>query len=292
MCGMTRTTQRGRRRLAFSFLLACITLAAPAAAQQRPLLTQDPEAIGAGQVLLEGGVEFGTDVFFPASGLTGDLLRVPLVGISLGVSSIAEFQLSGGPYSRLGISRRDLAPLASMVTAQGDSTSDVEDLVIGAKVRLVSEGPTRPAIGFRFATKLPNASNEKGIGLDTTDFYASVLFGKTIQSIRVAGNIGLGILGDPTRGDNQNDVVTYGFSLARAITQQLDVVGEINGRWNTRSGTPPVGTESRSALRAGGRYTVGALRLDAGVILGFTSRDPSVGVTAGVTYMFKAFDVQ
>ena len=100
-----------------------------------------------------------------------------------------------------------------------------------------------PAFGFRFATKLPNASNESGIGLDTTDFFASLLVGKTVRSIRIVGNVGLGILGDPTRGDRQNDVLTYGVSLARAVTQAAELVGEINGRLDTRNGDPPPGTE-------------------------------------------------
>ena len=86
------------------------------------------------------------------------------------------------------------------MTATGDTTGDVEDIVIGTKVRLVSEGMRRPAFGFRFATKLPNASNESGLGLDTTDFFASVLAGKTVRSVRIVGNVGLGILGDPVDG--------------------------------------------------------------------------------------------
>ena len=117
-----------------------------------------------------------------------------------------------------------------MVTATGDSTSSVEDIVIGTKIRIAGETESRPSFGLRFATKLPNASNESGLGLDTTDFFASVLVAKTMQSVRVVGNVGLGILGDPTRGDRQNDVLTYGLSLARALTQAAEVVGEINGR--------------------------------------------------------------
>ena len=56
---------------------------------------------------------------------------------------------------------------------------------------------------MRFATRLPNASNESGLGLDTTDFFVSGLFGKTVQSIRFVGNVGLGILADPVRGDRR-----------------------------------------------------------------------------------------
>ena len=42
-------------------------------------------------------------------------------------------------------------------------------------------------------------------------------------------------------------------------------------------------------LRFGGRYTVGTLRADAGLMFGITSNDPSVGFMAGFTYVFDAF---
>ena len=64
--------------------------------------------------------------------------------------------------------------------------------MIATKIRLVSEAPGRPAFALRFATRLPNASNESGIGLDTTDFFLSGILGKTVQSIRVVGNFGFG----------------------------------------------------------------------------------------------------
>jgi hypothetical protein len=179
-----------------------------------------------------------------------------------------------------------------MMNFTGDSTHDVEDIVVATKIRVVGESPSHPAFGIRFATKLPNAGNESGLGLDTTDFHAQMLVGKTVRSIRIVGNIGLGILGDPTRGDNQNDVLDYGASLARAVKEGIEVVGEINGRASTRSGTPPAGTESRSTLRIGGRITRGTVRLDAGLLLGMTSRDPSFGFTAGATYVFKGFTVK
>ena len=119
-----------------------------------------------------------------------------------------------------------------------------------------------------------------------------LLIGKTVQSIRFVGNIGFGILGDPTRGDNQNDVFEYGFSVARAVAEGVEIVGELNGRTNTRSGTPPVGTESRSIMRVGGRLTKGTVRIDGAILLGLTSRDPGFGFTAGMTYVFKGFTVK
>jgi len=262
-----------------------------ARAQQRPLVTEDPETIGSGNILLEGGFDYSFDQLYPVSGLQGDLLRFPVLGVSFGISSIAELQIDGGLYNRLTIKERNDAPLAGMVTATGDTTSSVEDLVVGTKIRLLSENPGRPAVGLRFATRLPNASNESGLGLDTTDFLMTALVGKTVQSIRVVGNIGMGILGDPTRGDRQNDVLLYGLSLARAIAPGVEIVGEFNGRADVREGEPPPGTESRGMMRFGGRYTRGTARIDGGVLFGMTSRDPSVGFTVGVTWVFKGFAV-
>ena len=266
-----------------------LLIAAPAMAQQRPLLTEDPETVGGGRLLLEGGVDYSRDILFPASGLTGNLLRAPVIGVSIGLSSIAELQLDGGLFNSLSITERRPAPLSEMLDVDGDRTSDVEDIVVATKVRVLAEGARRPALGIRFATKLPNASNENGIGLDTTDFHVTALAAKTVQSIRVVGNLGLGILGDPTRGDRQNDVLAYGLSFARAITNATEIVGEINGRAHVVSGTAPAGTESRSALRFGGRYTQGLGRVDAGIIVGLTSRDPGIGFMVGATYVLDAF---
>jgi hypothetical protein len=158
-------------------------------------------------------------------------------------------------------------------------------------VRVLSEGMRRPAFAFRFATRLPNANNETGLGLDTTDFFASVIAGKTVQSIRAVANLGLGILGDPINGNRQNDVLTYGVSFARALTNEVEVVGEINGRINTRNGDPPIATESRGIARLGARYTIKGWRADAAILFGVTPHDPNFGFAAGATYVFHAFRV-
>lgn len=269
--------------------LLVLTLAPAVAAQQRPLLTEDPETVGADRMLVEAGFDYVRDARFTVSGLEGHLLRVPTIGLSIGAGSAAEFQIDGALYQRLTITDRFAAPLAGVVTATGNSTYSIDDVVIGAKVRFVSEGASRPSFGMRFATKLPNASNESGLGLDTTDFVSAFIVGKTVRSVRVVGNVGLGIFPDPIRGDRQNDMVVYGLSFARAITNGAEVVGEVNGRLDTRSGDPFPGTESRSTARFGARYTLGGWRGDVGLLVGLTSADPSFGMTAGFTYVFGSF---
>ena len=275
-----------------AILLVCSVLARPALAQSRPLVTEDPETVPAGNLLLEAGIDHERDVVYPVSGLRGNLWRLGTFGLSIGVSSIAEVQIDGGLMNRLTIVDDDpLAPLATMVDVTGDSTRDIEDLSIGAKVRFVQETANRPAVAIRFWTRLPNAGNESGLGLDTTDFHFGLAIGKTVQSVRVVGNLGLGILGDPVRGDRQNDVLDYGLSVARAVRQGVELVGEINGRQNTRSGEPPIGTDSRATMRVGTRFTQGPVRIDGALAIGVTERDPSWGFTTGMTWVFRGFTV-
>src|SRR6266852_5554167 len=130
-------------RLGWAALAVALATASPAAAQQRPLVTEDPEVIGAGLILLEGGFDYGRDVLFPLSGLQGNLLRAPVLGVSLGISSIAELQLDGGLYNRLTVTKRGIgpAPLAGQLTFTGDSTHSVEDIVLATKIRIVAETP-------------------------------------------------------------------------------------------------------------------------------------------------------
>jgi hypothetical protein len=261
-------------------------------AQQRPLLTEDPETVGGGRLLIEAGIDLEHDVYYPVSGLRGNRVSIPTFGVSVGLSSIAELQLDGGFYQRLTITERRRAPLSPILDFTGNQTSDVEDLVIATKLRFSSELGRRPAIGLRLATKLPNARNESGLGSDLTDFYASLLIAKTIQSVRYVLNGGVAILGDPTATvPEQNDVLTFGASIARAMTDAAELVGEVNGRLNVRNSTPDAGAENRAEMRLGGRYTRGPVRIDGALILGMTSRDPSIGASVGFTWVLSAFQV-
>ena len=75
----------------------------------------------------------------------------------------------------------------------GDSTHDVSNAVLATKIRMLVGD--RLTSGHRHplrdqAARTP--SNEKGIDLDTTDFSGTLLIAKTVQSIRVVGNIGAG----------------------------------------------------------------------------------------------------
>src|SRR5687768_3164763 len=76
-------------------LLFIFVCALAASAQQRPLITEDVDIIPPGSARIEAGVEFMQDAKFPVSGLRGDLTRVGVVGINIGLSPNVEFQIDG-----------------------------------------------------------------------------------------------------------------------------------------------------------------------------------------------------
>lgn len=265
----------------------CVVTVTPARAQQRPLVTEDPETIGAGRILLEGGVAFDADQTNEANGVTGDVTHIGQFGVSVGISPTAEVQIDGGLVQRISVSEREAgSPLATSTTlAAGDRASSMEDLIIATKIRLAPETDTRPALGIRFGSKLPAAGASKGVGLGTTDFFTSLLVAKTVRSIRTVGNVGLFVLGNPEDGQDPATALGFGLSVARAITNAFEVVGEVNGRLKPFDDVVPAGLESRGVLRIAGRYTYAMLRLDFGLLAGITPRDPSFGVSAGATYV-------
>ncbi len=272
-------------------VIAGLSGAGPARAQQRPLRTEDPRPISAGAVLVELGIDVELDRFFPLSGLKGDLYRLPYLGLSFGLGDIAEFQVDAG-FNLLEVQDRDPAPLTENLDFTGDTTTDIEDPVVATKLRLLSETRRVPAVALRVATRLPSASNESGIGTDTIDWFMTVLAGKTLSDVRVVANFGLGVLPVPLQGDRQNDVLTGGLSVAWRHAGGAEVVGEVNGRFDVQ-GEPPVGTEDRGQLRLGVRLPLGAflggqVRLDGGVLVGLTEVDPELGATLGLTAITRS----
>lgn len=288
---MVSAKEMGRRRYAAIVGSLVMAWTTQAAAQQRPLVTEDPATVGAGQVLLEMGGDWARAVTFPISGLRGDLTTAPTIGISVGVGPIAEIQIDGSPYRRLQITERRPAPLTPVLSVSGNQTTSVDDVVIATKLRLLNERPRRPAIGVRFATRLPNASNESGLGHDTTDFFVSFLVGKSVARVRWVANAGVAIVGDPVVAARQEDLLTLGMSVVGRVGWGVDLVAEYNGRMNLAATSPVPGTENRGVARGGLRFTRGALRLDAAALVGATTNDLDIGATTGVTWTFRAFQI-
>jgi len=269
-------------------MLTCIAGAISiASAQQRPLLTEDVDIIPPGTMRIETGIDFLQGAKFPATGLTGDLTRVGVIGVSIGFAPNVEFQIEGVAQNFLSINSRSASAIPLSLAPGANSVNDSGDYILWTKFKLRTETRRGPALGFRFGVQLPNSNQGRGIGLNQTNAYGSILVGKKFGSagrFNTFGNLGIAILSAPTQLFTQNDVLTYGAAGIFRLNKQFSIAGEINGRANTRPGDGPLGTESQSEARLGMQIRASGLRFDFAGIKGLTRFSHNSGVTVGVTY--------
>ncbi len=282
---MTSLLKRARKFLvAFAFVLS---LSLMARAQQRPLLTEDVDIIPPGTMRIEAGIDFLQAAKFPVSGIKGDLTRVGVIGVNFGMGPNVEFQIEGVAQNFVDINSRGTSAIPLSLAPGANSTNDTGDFTLWAKFKLRNETRHAPSLGFRFGVQLPNSNQARGIGLNQTNAYGSVLVGKKFGRdgrFNTFGNLGIAILTAPTQLFSQNDVLTYGLAGIFRLNKQFSLAGEVNGRANTRPGNGPLGTESQGEARLGMQIRASGLRFDFAGIKGLTSFTHNSGVTLGVTY--------
>ncbi|HSK73129.1 MAG TPA: hypothetical protein VK892_15635 [Pyrinomonadaceae bacterium] len=275
-------------------LLASITLIFCAAvltfAQQRPLLTEDVDTTPEGAFEIAAGVDFLQNAKFPLSGLRGDLTRVGDIRVKVGFSSNVEFQVEGTIQNFLAINSQNTPSLIPLNIA-GNSTNDAGDFTVSTKIKLRNETERLPALGFKVGFQLPNSDQARGIGTNQINVFGKVLAQKKFGSRRngvpkmnVFGNLGLGIMSAPLEDFTQNDVLLYGLAGIYRLTDNVNIVSEVNGRVSTRSGQAPLGTESIGQFRFGTQIRASGLRFDTAAIFGLTEHSPRTGITFGITY--------
>src|SRR4051812_47892219 len=110
----SRRTQLVRAVTALAFAL---TLSTVARAQQRPLLTEDVDVLQPGSLRVQVGIDFMQDARFPASGLTGDLTRVGVIGVHIGLSPNVEFSIEGVAQNFLSINTRGASAVPLEIAA-------------------------------------------------------------------------------------------------------------------------------------------------------------------------------
>jgi hypothetical protein len=265
-------------------------LAAPARAQQRPLLTEDVDIIKPGVIRIESGIELLQNQTFPLSGLRGDVTKLADTRLSFGMAPNVEFQIEWTAQSFLSIDRRGPSAVPLKLGANDSDTNDVGDVTLWMKMKLRNESRRAPAFGFKFGIQLPNTDQSRGIGTNTTNFFGMITAGKRVlgDRLNLFGNIGLGILEAPTDEFTQNDVLLYGLAGIYTLSDRVNLVGEVNGYHSTRN-RAPLGTEDFSEARFGAQIRALGLRWNAAGILGLSDRAPRTGLTLGITYDWDAF---
>lgn len=258
-------------------------------AQQRPLITEDVDIIETGNVRTEFGVEFFQHQKYNLSGLEGDLSKIGVLGLSFGLSPNVQFEVSGVLQQYLNIDRRNPSNIPLQLAPGALSTNDIGDFTLATKIKLRNETAHAPALGFRFGVQLPNSNQAKGLGTNTTNFFATVLVGKKFFSERLSlfGNVGLGILTAPLVNFSQNDVTIYGVAGIFKVNQRFNLVGEVAGRASSRKAQ--IGTEDVSEARFGVQIFAAGLRFDLAGSKGLTEFSPKSGVIFGLTKDIKAF---
>ncbi len=279
------------RRTQFAYalfaLLFALALPAGARAQQRPLLTEDVDVLEPGSLRIQVGIDFVQDAKFPTSGLTGDLTRVGVIGVHVGLSPNVEFSVEGVAQNFLSINTRRASAVPLEIAPGANSTNDTGDFRLSTKIKLRNETRRGPALGFKFGVELPNSNEARGIGVNQTNAFGMMLVGKRFGRegrLNAFGNLGLGIYTAPTRLFTQNDMLLYGLGGIFRVNRSVNLAAEVQGRANTRGGAAPLGTESLGEFRLGVQVKAAGLRFDAAGIKGLTEFSPRSGITFGVTY--------
>src|SRR5215204_6796588 len=148
------------------------------AGQQRPLITEDVDIIPPGTIRIEAGIDFMQGAKYSVSRINGDLTRVGVIGVSFGMGPNVEFQIEGVAQNYLSINSRGVSAIPLELAPGANSTNDTGDFLLAAKFKLRNESRRGPSLGFRFGVQLPNSNEARGIGLNQTNAFGSVLIGK------------------------------------------------------------------------------------------------------------------
>ena len=256
-------------------------------AQQRPLQTQEPAILLPGSLSLQLGFDFLQDAKYPVSGLRGDLTSLGVISIYAGLGELVEFQMHGTVHNLLSINERGPTPLDLELNSSGTATSDFGDLMLSTKILTLRERSYSPALSFLISVQLPNASAARGLGLDSTQFYNTLLAGKHFGKLNLFANAGLGILSNPVEAGVQNDVMIYGLGGIYPVTPAIKLASEVFGRWSTRASGAPLGTESQSQFRLGVQIHGLGFRWDIAGLAGLAENSPRSGIVFGVTKEFQ-----
>lgn len=235
-----------------------------------PLSTQEARLVGTGELEVLLGFAYARDVGFPGFSRSAEsLLSAPRLGFSVGLGKRVEIQ-AGYELRRV-----------EDVTGANDETSyGSGDATLATKVLVWNESSVRPAFGLRAETKLPNADDRKGLGTDETDFLFDALLSRDFGPVRLHGNAGLHILGNPRPEGGQDDLFAYSLALLGPSLPVrragLRPALELRGLEGSRFGNDLLG--GTLALR----FEIGRTVVFTGVGVGFSGAAEDWSVSAGV----------
>ena len=219
---------------------------------QRPTFAPTTQVTAAGTIEIEAGGEIDPD----------DRHGIPLTA-KFGVSENSEVFVSWSPYQ---FENRD-----------GDDGEGMGDTVIGMRERMIDLGPDSPSIAYQLKTKLPTASERRGLGTGEIDFFAGVVLERPWRESMVAGFYQLGVLGDPEGGDPD---LQHAISIAArgSFSESLRLFAEVVGIITPEQDLEEVTTTAGFTIPGSDGWI-----FDLGCSLGLTEDAPDFSLMFGLT---------
>lgn len=253
------------RRQAMSGVVGVVLLMTGVVMEGRPLSVDDADTVGPNQCEVEAGIGYVHDDDckhwdFPV-GLTYGL--VPHVDIGFGF---------GGQFEE----RMELAE-------NGDGDDCVRehglgDLVVGAKVQVVSRCPLGARHALAGLVKFPTADDDNGLGSGETDYD---LMWMASHSIGEKSGVHLN-LGYSWIGGSDDDVLHYGVALDYQIMDTVQWVGEVFAEAEIAGGA-----ETVVLYNTGFRWSPAeSLTLDIAGGSTISGDGPVISGTVGLTWAF------
>ena len=232
-------------------LLVAIALIATleSARAEFPAITQRAQIQPPGTLALDLGLGYRSepkDFGLPEHDARWDLAKTR---VAVGLGELVEVQATG--------------ILISFIENAAGTKDALADWTLGTKIRLFQEQDRLPAMALLWEVKIPLASDEEGIGTDETDFFFHFLASKHFgERNRLDFNLGGGILGDPKKNTEQDDVLMISAAWSGYLSDKDVFGGELLFRSGFKKNDSPI------ALRGIYRRILGRWSISAALSVG------------------------
>lgn len=246
----------------------------------------EPGSLEPGEMVVGIGSSYRHDARFPLSGLRGDLYDFSQLEVAYGIGDNALIRVACDLLRVLDVDERGRSHVDLADDVADGTSMDYGDFRISTMLRITGRGQGFSS-GVGFSIELPNSDEEKGIGLNTTNFVGQLYGSYREDGLKAVASAGIAILEAPLENFVQNDLVVLDADLAYGPpgARWRMYVG-LHSRFNTRNRVP-VGTEDRGEVEAGINLLFGSWSLDLGVAHRLHGPVGQWGLDAGLTRSFE-----
>jgi len=226
--------------------------------------------------LKSGTIIIGTGFGFQDVSNGGHFVRIPRILMGVGFADVVDLRVD---YEYL-LLRHD--PVH-------ERHNDSGDVLIRSRLAFLNLHDYFCSLGVN--VKLPNASDDKGLGTDETDIYVLALISKAYGKVGMDLSAGLGILGDPRKNADQKDVAVVSLSATYPLADKINVKVEFAMNADAHD-VRMIGNKfnDEDILKAGGGVEFPLFRGLEGELLahaGLTNSSPNYEIFLGIRKSFK-----